>query len=97
MCNTTYSFDDASLLTDEPSMIDTVESSRSAVVLEEEEEEDEEESLEGVEKMIQDLFHHDNAKVNATLDALNLVFFRMKKIVTPLLQFGEAALPWSIS
>jgi hypothetical protein len=73
MCNTTYSFDDASLLTDEPSMIDTVESSRSAVVLEDEE--DEEESLEDVEKMIQDLFHHDNAKVSATLDALNLDFF----------------------
>jgi hypothetical protein len=69
MCNTTCSFDDASLPTDEPAaMVETTESASNAAV---EDEEDEEESLEGVGKMIQDLSHSDNAKVNAALDALN--------------------------
>jgi hypothetical protein len=72
MCDTTCSFDDASLLTDGSAMIDTTESASIVVVEEKEKEEDEEDSLEGVGKMIQDLFHHDNVKVNAALDALNL-------------------------
>jgi hypothetical protein len=44
------------------------------VVLVHSKEEEEKESLEGVGKMIQDLFRSDNAKVNAALDALKLDF-----------------------
>jgi hypothetical protein len=69
MCNTTCDFDDASLLTDAPEMMETTESASSALGVEEEEEEV---PLGGVGKMIRDLFHSDNAKVNAALDALNL-------------------------
>jgi hypothetical protein len=81
MCDTTCSFDDASLLMDEPPMMETAESPSIVIVVEEEEnqeqeqddeDEDEEKSLKGVGKMIQDLFHHDNIKVNAALDALIL-------------------------
>jgi hypothetical protein len=62
--------DDASPPTDVPAeTIETMESTSSAVGFEEEEEED---SMEGVEKMIEDLAHSDNAKVNAALDALSL-------------------------
>jgi hypothetical protein len=100
MCNTTTttcSFDDASLLTDEPGMIEeTTESVSGAVVVEdkeedeeeeekedeeedeeeeeedEDEDEDKEESIQIIGKLIQDLFHSDNTKVNATLNALCL-------------------------
>jgi hypothetical protein len=92
MCNTTCSFDDASLLTDEPEIIEMTESASIVVVKEKVEEDVDEDfsnsislykerldedfcyskSLEGVGKLIQDLFHSDNDKVNATLDALNL-------------------------
>jgi hypothetical protein len=71
MCNTDCDFDDASLLTDAPEMTETTESASSALGAEEDEDE-EEESLEGVGKMIQDLAHSDNAKVNAALAALSL-------------------------
>jgi hypothetical protein len=60
MCDTTCSFDDACVL--------TTESASSAVAVQAEEVQ--EEALEGVEKLIQDLAHSDNAKVNAALDAL---------------------------
>jgi hypothetical protein len=99
MCNTDCDFDDASLLTDAPEMMETAESDSSTLGVEEAEEEaeeDEEESLEGVGKMIQDLAHSDNAKVNAALDALTLDVRKGIKMVT-LLQLGEVALPWSIS
>jgi hypothetical protein len=43
------------------------------------EDEDDEGSLDGLRKMIQDLFHSDNAKVNATLDAFVLDLYRDKK------------------
>jgi hypothetical protein len=69
MCNTTSILDDTSLLTDVPAMIETTESVFIVVV--EDEDEEEEESLEGVGKLIQDLFHSDNVKVNAALDALH--------------------------
>jgi hypothetical protein len=70
MCNTTSILDDTSLLADEPATIETTESA--SIVVVEDEDDDEEESLEGVGKLIQDLFHSDNAKVNAALDALKL-------------------------
>jgi hypothetical protein len=81
MCNTTSILDDASPSTEVPEMIETTESISIVVVdeedeqeeeEEEEEEDEEEESLEDVGKMIQDLFRSDNAKVNASLAALNL-------------------------
>jgi hypothetical protein len=102
MCNTntTCSFDDASLLTDEPGMIEeTTEFPSGAVVEEEdedeeeeeeevdgeeeeeedEEEEDEVESIQIIGKMIQEIFHSDNAKVNAALVALYLNLDKDKK------------------
>jgi hypothetical protein len=82
MCDTTCSFDDASLLSDAPEMMEMAESAFSALGVEEEREqdqEDEEEPLEGVGKMIQDLAHSDNVKVNAALDALNLDFRKGKE------------------
>jgi hypothetical protein len=81
MCNTTCSFDDASLVIEEPSeepaMTETTESA--SIVLVEEEEEEEEEYMEGVGKLIQDLAHSDNARVNTALDSLNLDFIKDKK------------------
>jgi hypothetical protein len=65
MRNTDCDFDDASLLTVEPALMETTESVSSALGTEEE---DEGVSLGGVGKMIQDLAHSDNAKVNAALD-----------------------------
>jgi hypothetical protein len=78
MSNTDCSFDDASLLTDEPAMTEKAESASS--VLSVEEEKDEEESLGGAGKMIQDLFRSDNAKVNAVLDDLNREFLNDKTV-----------------
>jgi uncharacterized protein YheU (UPF0270 family) len=52
-------------------MIATMQSTSSAVGVEEEKEVDEGESPEGIENLIQDLVHSDNARVNAALDALN--------------------------
>jgi hypothetical protein len=70
MCNTTFILEDASPPTDATAaMIETTDSTFDVGVEEEEEEED---SLEGVEKLIQDLAHSDNAKVNAALDALSV-------------------------
>jgi hypothetical protein len=69
MCNTTSILDDASPPTAVPAMIETTESTYPNVeAFEVVEEEDE--YMEGVEKLIRDLTHSDNAKVNAALDAL---------------------------
>jgi hypothetical protein len=43
----------------------------------------EHESIQSVGKMIQELFHPDNAKVNATLDALHLDSKEEKKMRRP--------------
>jgi hypothetical protein len=67
MCNTACGFDDTPHPTNEPAMIEMTESASSAVAAAEE---DEEKSLEDNRKMIQDLFHSDNATVDTTLDAL---------------------------
>jgi hypothetical protein len=93
MCNTTCDIDDASLLSDEPEIMETAESaSSSAAVVEEEEEEDEEElSLGVVGKMIQDLFHHDDVKVNAALDAVNLNVRKGKENVNAVTAWGGCA------
>jgi hypothetical protein len=88
MCNTTCSFDDASFLTDEPAaMIETTESAFAVCV----EEEEEEESLEGVGKLIQDLAHSDNAKVNAALDALSLDLGKDKEKCDTVTAWGGCA------
>jgi hypothetical protein len=81
MCNTTSILDDASPSTEVPEMIETTESASIIVVEEEEEEEEdeEEESLEGVGKMIQDLFRSDTAKAHASVVALNLDLNQDKK------------------
>ena len=74
MCNTTSILDDASPPTEVPKIIETTESASIVVVEEEDddEEEEEEESLEGVGKMIQDLFRSDTTKAHASLVALSL-------------------------
>jgi hypothetical protein len=69
MCNTTSILDDTSPPTDVPAAtIETTESASAAVVEEEEDDED----VVGVGKMIQDLAHSDNARVDTALDALSL-------------------------
>jgi hypothetical protein len=89
MSSTSCNFDDASLLSDEPAMIDTTESISSAFVGEEKE--DEEVSLGGVGKMIQDLFCSDNAKVNAALNALNPDFCKDKEKCDTVAAWGGCA------
>jgi hypothetical protein len=73
MYNTTFILDDASPPTDVPVVLTMTEMTESTFIggvgVKEEEEE---ESPEVFEKLIQDLAHYDNAKVNAALDALSL-------------------------
>jgi hypothetical protein len=47
-----------------------------------------EESIQSIGKLIQDLFHSDNAKVNTTLDALDLDFIKDKKNCESLVTAG---------
>jgi hypothetical protein len=94
MSNTDWSFEDASLLADEPAMTETAESTSSALGVEEEEEEEEEdkeESLGGAGKMTQDLFRSDNAKVNAVLDDLNREFLNDKENCDTFTAWGGGA------
>jgi hypothetical protein len=92
MCDTACDFDDASLLTDVPEMTDTAGSASSALGVEDEEdEEDEEESLEGVGKMIQDLAHSDNVKVNAALTALDREVYEDKENCDTVTAWGGCA------
>jgi hypothetical protein len=89
MCDTACDFDDASLLTDVPEMTDTAGSASSALGVEEDE--DEEESLEGVGKMIQDLAHSDNVKVNAALTALDREVYEDKENCDTVTAWGGCA------
>jgi hypothetical protein len=73
-------------------MIETMEPAFAVDVgVEQEEVEDEEESLEGVEKLIQDLSNSDNAKVNAALDALFLDFTKDKEKCDNVTAWGGCA------
>jgi hypothetical protein len=70
MCNTTSILDAASPPTAVP-VVAMIETTKSAYpIVEAFEVEEEKEYVEGVEKMIRDLAHSDNAKVNSALDAL---------------------------
>jgi hypothetical protein len=84
MCSTTSNLDDAAPVQDEPVMIERADYSSTIedededeeeepVEDEDEEEDDEEEEseqVEGMGKLVKDLFHSDYAKVNAALDVL---------------------------
>jgi hypothetical protein len=60
MCSATSNLDDAAPMTETTDPVNTASVSDSR----------EEESMQNIGKLIQDLFHSDNAKVNAALDAL---------------------------
>jgi carboxylesterase type B len=87
MCNSPSTLDNASRPTSVPAMVETTESAASAV-----EEDEEEEYVDDVEKLIQDLTHSNNARVNAALDALNLDLDKDKEKCGTVTAWGSAAL-----